>query len=166
MAGEQMDVPEGRSPDWRRGSLASAGAIIATILLIALMLMVTSSNDARDRALASERHSYDVMLLTRTVDATLARAEVALGRYVLDEEPRTGSAFYTEWQLAGQQIASCAAGARGSGKLDRVRSCEIIGAGASLLSRHGGAARSRAPARVPTSRPEERGRISASCRSR
>src|SRR5687767_15330030 len=90
MAGEQSDVPEGRSPDWRRGSLASAGAIMATILLIALMLMVTSSNSARDQALASERHSYDVMLLTRTVDATLARAEAALGRYVLDEERGTG----------------------------------------------------------------------------
>ena len=121
MAGEQSDVPEGRSPDWRRGSLASAGAIVATILLIALMLMVTSSNDARDRALASERHSYDVMLLTRTVDATLARAEVALGRYVLDEEPRTGSAFYTEWQLAGQQIGELARLVRADpGQLARV----------------------------------------------
>ncbi|HMJ93032.1 MAG TPA: ATP-binding protein, partial [Allosphingosinicella sp.] len=108
MAGEHMDVPEGRSPDWRRGSLASAGALLATSLLIALLMMVGSSNNARDQALASERHSYDVMLLTRTVDATVARAEAALGRYVLDEDQRTGSAYATEWQLAGQQIGELA----------------------------------------------------------
>ena len=103
-----MDVPEGRSPDWWRGSLASAGALLATGLLIALLVMVASSNKARDDALASERHSYDVMLLTRTVDATIARAEAALGRYVLDEERPTGSAYASEWQLAGQQIGELA----------------------------------------------------------
>ena len=108
MAGEYMDVPEGRSPDWRRGSLASAGALLATGLLVALLMMVGSSNNARDQALASERHSYDVMLLTRTVDATVARAEAALGRYVLDEDRRTGSAYASEWQLAGQQIGELA----------------------------------------------------------
>jgi signal transduction histidine kinase/ActR/RegA family two-component response regulator len=108
MAGEQMDVPEGRSPDWRRGSLASAGALLATGLLIALLMMVAASNNTRDQALASERHSYDVMLLTRTVDATIARAEAALGRYVLDEDRRTGSAYSSEWQLAGQQIGELA----------------------------------------------------------
>src|SRR5687768_7857266 len=108
MAGEDMGVPEGRTPDWRRGGLASAGAILATLLLIGLMIMVTRSNSARDEALASERHSYDVMLLTRTVDATIARAEAALGRYVLDEERQTGSAYSTEWQLAGQQIGELA----------------------------------------------------------
>ena len=99
-----MGVPEGRTPDWRRGGLASAGAIVATLLLIGLMIMVTRSNSARDEALASERHSYDVMLLTRTVDATIARSEAALGRFVLDEERETGSLYYNEWQLAARQI--------------------------------------------------------------
>jgi signal transduction histidine kinase/ActR/RegA family two-component response regulator len=127
MAGEQSDVPEGVSPDWRRGSLASAGAIVATILLIALMLMVTSSNSARDQALASERHSYDVMLLTRTVDATIARAEAALGRYVLDEERSTGTLYYTEWQLAGQQIGELARLVRQDpGQFGRVRDLRAL----------------------------------------
>jgi signal transduction histidine kinase/ActR/RegA family two-component response regulator len=87
-----------------RGALAAAGAIVATVLLALLMIMVTSSNRAREAALASERHSYDVMLLTRTVDASLARAEAALGRYVLDEEPETGSLYYSEWRLGERQI--------------------------------------------------------------
>ena len=38
---------------------------VATLALIALMVMVTASNRARDEALGWERHTYDVMLLTR-----------------------------------------------------------------------------------------------------
>ena len=88
---------------WRRG-WASAGAIIATILLIGLVAMVTISNRQRDEALSWERHAYDVMLLTRTLDATMSRSEAALGRYVLDEDRKTGSFYYTEWRAAGRQI--------------------------------------------------------------
>ncbi|HEX8262973.1 MAG TPA: ATP-binding protein, partial [Allosphingosinicella sp.] len=106
MAGEDMyAMSEERSSGAWRGVLASAGAVLAALLLVVLMLMVTSSNRVRDEALASERHSYDVMLLTRTVDGTIARAEAALGRYVLDEDVATsGSVYGTEWRQARQLI--------------------------------------------------------------
>ena len=94
---------ERSSGSWRRG-WASAGAILATILLIGLIAMVTVTNRQRDEALAWERHTYDVMLLTRTVDASIARSEAALGRYVLNEDPETGTLYYTEWRAAGRQI--------------------------------------------------------------
>src|SRR3569623_190634 len=106
MAGEDLGAlpeEEGSSGSWR-GVAASAGALLATILLAALLFMVDASNDARDQALASERHSYDVMLLPRTVDASIARAEAALGRYVLDEQQKTGTVYVNEWQAAAQQI--------------------------------------------------------------
>ncbi|MEA3033682.1 MAG: hypothetical protein QOH86_1698 [Sphingomonadales bacterium] len=105
MAGEDFDAsPEdGTSGRWR-GLLASAAALVATVLLAALLIMVASSNTTRDQALAAERHSYDVMLMTRTVDATVARAESTLGRYVMDEQPETGRDYYAAWVLAGQQI--------------------------------------------------------------
>jgi signal transduction histidine kinase/ActR/RegA family two-component response regulator len=44
------------------------------------------------------------MLLTRTVDGSVARAEAALGRYVTDELQETGTLYYNQWLLAGQQI--------------------------------------------------------------
>lgn len=91
------------SGSWRRG-WASVGAIVATILLIALVVMVTITNRDRDRALDWERHAYDVMMLTRSVDATIARSEGALGRYVLDERPATANLYYSDWRLAGRQI--------------------------------------------------------------
>ena len=44
-------------------------------------------------------------LLTRTADASIARAEAAVGRFALDENAATsGSRYYAQWRLAGQQI--------------------------------------------------------------
>ncbi|MDB5722110.1 MAG: response regulator [Alphaproteobacteria bacterium] len=105
MAGVETGASERPSGTWR-GALASAGALLATLLLVSLLFMVNGSNAARDAALESERHSYDVMLLSRTVDGSVARAEAALGRYVLDEQQQTGTVYYNEWLLAGQQIAA------------------------------------------------------------
>ena len=91
--------------DWRRGG-AAAGALVATLILLAMVVLVAMSNQARDRALAGERHAYDVNLLTRSVDASIARAEAALGRFVLDEDERgSGNIYYSQWRLAGQQIS-------------------------------------------------------------
>ena len=46
-------MSEERSSGTWRGVLASAGAVLAALLLVVLMFMVTSSNEARDRALNS-----------------------------------------------------------------------------------------------------------------
>ena len=104
MAGDGLGTAQARSSGWGRGALASAGAVVATLLLIALMVMVTGSNRTREQAIVSERHSYDVMLLTRSADGSIARAEAALGRYVLDEAQPTGTVYYNEWRLAERQI--------------------------------------------------------------
>ena len=91
--------------DWRRGG-AAAGAFISVLLLLGLIFLVASSNEQRERALSLERHAYDVTLLTRGVDASIARAEAALGRFVLDENVRdSGYAYSSNWQRAGRQIS-------------------------------------------------------------
>ena len=97
-------VEEGGPPPWR-ALWVSAGALAATLALIALIFLITWSNRARDEALGWERRTYEVMLLTRTIDATIGRSEAALGRYVLDEDQDTGTAYYNEWRSAGWQIA-------------------------------------------------------------
>ena len=87
------------------GRWVSALALSAAIILIVLLGMVSLSSRHRDAALELERNTYEVIQLTRTVDASLARAEAAMGRYVLDESQASGTQYYQEWRLASRQIA-------------------------------------------------------------
>ena len=90
--------------DWRRGG-AAAGAFVALLLLLGLVFLVASSNQERDRALAMERRAYDVTLLTRSIDASISRAEAALGQFALDEDVKgSGNIYYSYWRLAGRQM--------------------------------------------------------------
>jgi signal transduction histidine kinase len=99
-----MSAGDDRRFDWRGGG-AAAGALLAALILLGMVFLVSVSNDARDDALDGERHAYDVTLLTRSLDASISRAEAALGRFVLDEQVKTsGNIYYSQWRLAGQQI--------------------------------------------------------------
>jgi len=90
--------------DWR-GGWAAAIAFIATVVLLGMVVLVSLSNDAREKALTAERRAYDVALVTRNVSSSASRAEAALGRFVLDErEDTTGNVYYSQWRLAGAQI--------------------------------------------------------------
>jgi signal transduction histidine kinase/ActR/RegA family two-component response regulator len=73
-------------------------------LLVALIILVQSSNSKRDTALARKQHSYDVVILTEQVEGSLARAEASLGRFVIDGDRRTGTLYYDEWRRAGTLI--------------------------------------------------------------
>ncbi|MDQ3073994.1 MAG: response regulator [Pseudomonadota bacterium] len=99
-----MTSTDDRRFDWRGGG-AAAGALLAALVLLGMVFLVAMSNNARDDALAGERHAYDVTLLTRSLDASISRSEAALGRFVLDEDVQTsGSSYYAQWRLAGQQL--------------------------------------------------------------
>jgi CHASE3 domain sensor protein len=74
------------------------------MLLVAVVAMVARSNAERDEALNREQRSYGIMLLTQSTDASLARAEGALGRYVIDGDRRTATIYYDEWRRADSQI--------------------------------------------------------------
>ena len=89
--------------DWRRGG-AAAGALVAVLLLLGLVFLVAWSNGERDKALDLERHAYDVTLLTRSIDASVSRAETGLGKFALDANVKTGNIYYSYWRLAGRQI--------------------------------------------------------------
>src|SRR5215212_2505872 len=90
--------------DWRRGGAAAAG-LVAALVLVAMVFLVKFANDAREQALAAERHAYEVALVVRNVSANVSRAEAALARFVLDEKVETsGNIYASDWQLAGYQI--------------------------------------------------------------
>src|ERR671933_3069896 len=90
--------------DWRRGGAAAAG-LAAALVLVVMVFLVKFANDAREQALAAERHTYDVALVVRNVSANVSRSEAALARFVLDEDVKTsGNVYASDWQLAGYQI--------------------------------------------------------------
>jgi len=90
--------------DWRRGGAAVAG-LLAALVLLTMIFLVKFANDARERALSAERHTYEVALVVRNVSANVSRAEAALARFVLDEDVKgSGNIYSSDWQLAGFQI--------------------------------------------------------------
>ncbi len=84
--------------------------LLGALVLVALMLTLNDANRQRDRALRLQTHSFEVMILARTLSGTIAGSEASLGRYVISGDKSLGRRFYDEWRVAGGQIA----------KLDRV----------------------------------------------
>ena len=100
--------------DWRGGGAAAAG-LAAALLLVAMVFLVRYANDAREQALAAERHTYEVSLRARSLSANIGRSEAALSRFVLDENVQTsGNIYVSNWQMAGYQIDQLRSLTRGS----------------------------------------------------
>jgi signal transduction histidine kinase/ActR/RegA family two-component response regulator len=105
--------------DWRRGGAAAAG-LVAALVLLAMVVLVAISNEARERALGAERHAYDVALVVRNVSSAVSRSEAALARFVLDEDQKTsGNVYASNWQTAGYQINQLEKLVRGSAEQER-----------------------------------------------
>ena len=88
---------------WRTAMLVVMG-LLGAVVLVALIVTLGHANRQRDRALALQAHSYDVMILARTLSGTIARSEASLGRYVISGDKQLGQLYFDEWLLAGTQI--------------------------------------------------------------
>jgi CHASE3 domain sensor protein len=127
-----MDEGEDVRFDWRRGGAAAAG-LVAALVLVAMVFAVKFANDARERALNSERHAYEVALVVRNVSANVSRADAALARFTLDEDKEgSGNIYANAWQSAGYQMGQLKELERNNPEqLRRVAEAE------SLYERHG-----------------------------
>ncbi len=88
---------------WRRG-LATAGALALALLFGALIYLVGESNRDRDAAAQRERQSFDIIMLARNIEGSVARAEAALGRFVVNGDIGQATTYRNEWRSAGRQI--------------------------------------------------------------
>ena len=90
---------------WRAAGLVLM-ALSGAALLVALIVTLAGANGERDRALAAQGHSYDVMILARTLSGTTARAEASLGRYVIagDKDERLGRLYVDQWGAARGEL--------------------------------------------------------------
>ena len=100
---EDRSAPEGHGSLWRTWTLV-AMAILGAATVAALVLALGEANRQRDRAAAAQSHSYDVMIVSRTLAGTIARAEAALGRYVISGDRRLGQLYSDAWRSATTQL--------------------------------------------------------------
>lgn len=77
---------------------------LGVAIVAGLIVTLGEVNRQRDRALVLQSHSYDVMILARTLSGAIARSEASLGRYVISSDKQLGTLYFEEWRLAGQQI--------------------------------------------------------------
>lgn len=89
---------------WGSG-LASAAALVLAILFAALIYLVVASNDERDAAARSERQSFEIIMIARSIEQSVARSEVALGRFIINGDDIPATTYRNEWREAGRQIA-------------------------------------------------------------
>ncbi|MFM9828447.1 MAG: ATP-binding protein [Sphingomonas sp.] len=102
-----------------------ATALLGVAVMGALITILSNANRQRDAALTWQTHSFDVMILARTLSGTVARAEAALGRYVISGDRQLGVIYNDEWENAGAQIDRLASLTRDSDRqqaqMDEVR---------------------------------------------
>ena len=93
----------GKVGRWRAFALI-AMALAGAVTLAMLIVTLGHANRERDRALERQRHSYEVMILARTLAGTIARSEASLGRYVISGDSKLGQLYVDEWNLARAQL--------------------------------------------------------------
>lgn len=103
MRSEAQTAALGGGATWRVIMLVVMG-LLGAVVLVALIVTLGNANRQRDRALELQAHSYDVMILARTLSGTIARSEASLGRYVISGDKQLGQLYFDEWLLAGTQI--------------------------------------------------------------
>src|SRR3569832_1958024 len=105
MSGNEADAAPsgGLRSKWRTIMLVVTAALGAFVL-IALVITVGNANREREHALQLQRHSYEVMILARTLSGTIAQSEASLGRYVISADAGLGQLYFDQWKQAGDQI--------------------------------------------------------------
>ncbi|MFM9976723.1 MAG: ATP-binding protein [Sphingomonadaceae bacterium] len=84
---------------WVVGGIAGAVIVFATIA--ALVFTWRDATRERDAALGWQRQSYEVMVLSRTLDASIGKSEASLGRFVVSGDKAVGRLFVDQWAQAG-----------------------------------------------------------------
>jgi signal transduction histidine kinase/ActR/RegA family two-component response regulator len=77
-------------------------ATILTGVVAALVLLLSRANDNYERSLGWQTQSMEVITQTRSLDAALARAEAALGRFAVGLQKEDGRVFEQQWGRARQ----------------------------------------------------------------
>ncbi|UVO54432.1 ATP-binding protein [Sphingomonas sp. SUN039] len=106
---DEAVVETGRWRSWLWLALAASGM---AALIVALVLWLASANRARDAALDLQSTSSERIILAATFDATMARSEAALGRFVISGDRALGTLYSDNWNNSGVLLDRLEAAAR------------------------------------------------------
>lgn len=96
-----QDVATEETARWRSWLWLGLGASGLAALTVALVFWLASANRARDTALDLRSDSAERIILAATFDATMARSEAALGRFVISGDRSLGTLYSDNWNNSG-----------------------------------------------------------------
>ncbi len=93
-----------RDTNWRF-RLLGVLAVLGVAVLAALIFFQQRTDDARDRAIALQQHSFEVIMRASQLSGAISSAEAALGRYVVSADKNLGRQFADQWTRANDQLS-------------------------------------------------------------
>ena len=118
---DQDNETEDRRERLRFWLTVGLGAIL-TGVVAALVLLLSRASDNYDRSLGWQAHSLEIISQTRSLDAALARAEAALGRFAVGLQKEDGRVYQQQWGLALQYLTRLQGNVR-----DDPKQAELVG---------------------------------------
>ncbi|RYY24787.1 MAG: response regulator [Sphingomonadales bacterium] len=92
-----------RDTNWRF-RLLGVLAVLGIVVLAALILVQQRTDNARDRAIARQQHTFEVIMRANQLSGAISSAEAALGRYVVSADKTLGRQYTDQWARAGEQL--------------------------------------------------------------
>ncbi|MDG2535944.1 ATP-binding protein [Sphingomonas sp. HITSZ_GF] len=92
-----------RATNWRF-ALLGALALLGIVVLAAVAVIQARTDAERDRAIARQQHTFDVIMRVSQLSGAIAGAEAALGRYVVSADKTLGRQYSEQWDRAAEQL--------------------------------------------------------------
>ncbi len=103
---ETVQPAESPTPKFNwRFVLLGALALLGIVVLGAIVTIQQRTDAERDRAIALQQHTFDVILRANQLAAEIASAEAALGRYVVSADKNLGREYGEQWSRATGELA-------------------------------------------------------------
>ncbi|MEI9852046.1 MAG: ATP-binding protein [Sphingomonas sp.] len=83
-------------------------ALVGAAVLVALVNLQITTDRERDEALGKQAHTYEVIIRAGQLSDSIARAEAALGRYVVSTDRKLGREFSQQWGIAADRLGRLA----------------------------------------------------------
>lgn len=92
-----------RATNWRFMLLGGL-ALLGIVVLAAVALLQARTDAERDRAIARQQHTFEVIMRVSQLSGAIAGAEAALGRYVVSADKNLGRQYSEQWDRAAEQL--------------------------------------------------------------